>query len=209
VNTQKSVFDKLFLIAAWVFGFCGVGMLLLFQDFVALWLGAGSLLDFPVVLAIVLHFYVQGVHKPAHIYRTTLGYFRQGRVAPLLAAAVNVIVSIWLGIYFGAAGIFFATSIARFFTIGIVDPVLIYRNCFGKNPMRYYARYFAYLALFAALYFLCGWLIGLVTAGGVWGFALKCLIVTAGFNGAMLLVVGPTRNFRELWGMAAGLVKRK
>jgi len=85
-----------------------------------------------VVFAIVLHFYVNSVHFTAYTYRVTMGLFVQGRWAPLAAAIINVILSIWLGSTIGIAGIFFATSISRLLTTGIVDPILVYRNGF-KN----------------------------------------------------------------------------
>lgn len=207
--TKKSVFDKMFFITAWIHGFLSVGMLLLFQEFISLWLGADFVLAFPVVVAMVLHFYELGVHQPAYTYRITLGYFVQGQAAPVLAAVLNIILSILLGLRFGVAGIFFATSIARFFTLGIVDPVLIYRNSFGVSPWVYYGRYFAYIGLFAALYFLLFWVVGLVTVSGVTGFVLRGVIITVLFNGIMLLLLGRTSTFRELWQMAKGLIRHK
>ena len=65
-----------------------------------------------------------------------MGLFRQGRLAPLFAAVLNIILSIGLANSFGLTGIFLATSIARFFTMGIVDPFGI-RIGFDKSPVPY------------------------------------------------------------------------
>ena len=49
-----------------------------------------------VLLAIIAEFYVKGVHSVAYTYRSTLGFFIEGQWSALLAAAVNIILSIVL-----------------------------------------------------------------------------------------------------------------
>ncbi len=208
-ESKKSIFDKLFLITAWIFGYLSIGMLLMFQEFIGLWLGGQYTLPYAVVLATVLYFYISGAHHPATTYRTTLGYFVQGRFAPLASALLNIVLSIAMGLRFGTAGILFATTIAFTLTFGIVDPVLIYRNCFSMNPVWYYVRYFAFFALFAGLYLASYWLLSFIALPGILGFLLRGAAFTLFFNAAMLLVFSRTRHFREVLQMALSLVKRK
>lgn len=205
---KESVFNKLLLISSWLYGFLSVGLLLLFQDFIVLWLDETYLLPFIVVFALVLHVYVDGVHFAAYTYRTTLGYFVQGRIAPLAAAALNIALSILMYRWIGLSGIFFATSISRFVTIGLVDPILIYRKAFKKNPIIYYLKYFAYALLVSGLYFLLRPLMPLIPLGGLAGFVVRIVVITVLFNLAMLLVFFRTKVFRELLDMAKGLLKR-
>ncbi len=205
---KESVFNKLLLISVWIFGFLSVGLLLMFQDFITLWLSDGKyLLPFMAVFALVLHVYVDGVHHAAYLYRTTLGYFVQGRLAPLAAAVLNIALSILMCNWMGLAGIFFATSISLFLTTGIVDPILVYRKAFNKNPIIYYLKYFAYALLVAGIYFLLKYVIGLIAVAGILGFAAKLAVIAVLFNLVFVLAFFKTKNFRELVGMARGLIK--
>lgn len=206
---QLDIFHKLFFITAWLYGFVSVGLLLVTKSFITAWIGEAYLLDDLTALAIVLGFYVTGVHYAAYTYRITLGYFSKGKIAPLAAAVINIGLSIGFYFWFGLSGIFFATPIARLITTGIVDPVLIYKNTFKKNPIFYYIRYFVYFAAFAAISYVCSLLISLVNLSGWGGVCVQILIVTVTFNGIMLLLFGWTKTFRGIVRSVISVLMRK
>lgn len=209
LESKERVFNKIFFVSAWMYGFCAVGLYLFLNKLIVLWLNETYIFSELVVFAIVLHFYVNSVHFTAYTYRVTMGLFVQGRWAPLAAAIINIILSLWLGSTIGLAGIFFATSIARLLTTGIVDPILVYRNGFDKNPIFYYKRYFSFAGLFIALYFLMDYVITFIHLTGIAGFAAEVLIVSILFNVIMALIFWKNQDFIEIKNSLLSIVKSK
>ena len=70
--------------------------------------------------------------------------FRKFRYASLLAVILNIGFSIYLGKVMGLAGVFFATSISRILTAGIIDPYVVYKFVLKDKVKKYYLRYFLY-----------------------------------------------------------------
>jgi O-antigen/teichoic acid export membrane protein len=208
-DDKERVFKRIFFVSAWMFGFFAVGLYMFLNPFINLWLGKEFILPQGVIFAIVLHFYINAVHFTAYTYRTTMGLFVQGRLAPLAAAIINIILSLWLGKTIGLMGIFLATSVARFFTTGIVDPVLVYRVGFNKNPIHYYKRYFLFTSIFIGLYFVLDFIISWVKIGGFIGFFVQVGIVTLLFNGILVLIFWKTEDFRDIKMTFTKIIRKK
>lgn len=204
---KERVFDRMFLISSWLHGFFSIGLYIFLNPFIELWIGNEYILGQSIVFAMVLHFYIISMHAPAYTYRTTMGLFVQGRWAPLLAAIINIILSLWLGKTMGLFGIFISTSIARFFTIGIVDPILIYRNGFNKSPMGYYRNYSLLTLLFLIIHFIINIILSFVSITGIFGFVIQVAIVTFVFNLIMAIVLWNTDSFRAIRKSLMGIVR--
>ena len=209
IRNKERVFNRIFFVSVWMYGFFSIGLYMFFNPFIVLWLGKEFVLPQSVVFAIVLHFYINSVHFTAYTYRTTMGLFVQGRLAPLTAALVNVVLSLWWGKTMGLMGVFLATSVARFFTTGIVDPVLVYRNGFHKNPIHYYKRYFFFGFLFVVLYFILDIIVSFITISGLIGFVAKVILVTILFNGIVMLLFWRMQDFQEIKKAMIGIVKKR
>ena len=197
---KRRVFDELFFIAAWAYGFAAVGMLLTINDFIRLWLGEAYVLPLGVVFAILLHFYVNGVQFAAYTYRTTLGLFVQGRAAPVAAAVINIVASVLLARRLGLMGIFLGTSLARLCTTALVDPILVYGRCFGRSPVPYFLKYAGFMGLFGLFYVLIGLVLRWIPGTSWPGLFSRILVVTALFNGLMILIFGRTALVQRLAG---------
>lgn len=208
-DKQYIVFKKIFFITAWIFGYASIGLATVSQPFIQAWIGEDYLLGMSVLLAIVAEFYVKGIHSVAYTYRSTLGFFVEGRWSALLAAGVNLVLSIILCNTIGLAGVFIATPISRIFSIGIVDPVLIFHKGFKKNVLEYYAMYVGYLFLFIGVGFICYYIIDMVSLTGWLGVIVDVTIVTLVFNLIMVFLFCRTRMFRGLLQMAVGLLSKK
>jgi O-antigen/teichoic acid export membrane protein len=206
---QYEVFKKIFFITVWIYGFASVGLLTVTQAFITAWVGKNYLLEEAVLIAIVAEFYVKGVHSVAYTYRSTLGYFVEGRWSALAAAAINLFFSIVLCRYIGLTGILIATPIARIFSIGIVDPVLIFKKGFQKNVFEYYLMYAGYLGVIIAIDLVCTFVLSQVHISGWVGVILDIIIVSVVFNTMMMLVFGRTKTFCELKQTFFSLIKKK
>lgn len=206
---QYEVFVKILFLSVWMFGFASFGMMLFFNDVIELWLGSDYLLAPLVVFAIVLSFYVSSVQFATYTFRTTLGLFRQGRLAPVLASVVNIVFSILLGKMIGISGVFFATAISRFFVISLIDALLIYKHGFKKNPLGYFGMYFGYLLIIVAIYFLTVFIIGFITIPGLFGLIIKVLTACLLYNGIFYIVFGRTQMFKDILNSFLSLIQNK
>lgn len=198
------VFRKVFMINSWMYGFVAVCLQLLTNDFIRLWIGEKYVLSEWVLTALALHFYIFGVHSTASTYRTTLGLFVKGKIAPVLAAILNIFLSLWLGKLIGLSGIFFATSISRILTMGIVDPIIVF-NKIEQPVFKYYLLYAKHAALSIALCLLLKYAISFIKINSIFSWILAAIVVAIGFNGIMLAVFAKNKEFRDI----AASVKRR
>ena len=195
---QYNIFLKLQLICFWMYGFCTIGLFTLGNDFIRLWIGEDYLLSQIVLLSLCLAFFENGVHFAIYTYRTTLGYFVQGRLTPLFAAILNIILSIVMCKVMGLSGIFFATVISRLLTYGIIDPYLVYKNAFKKPFYMYYIRYAGYVLFYFIILVISELIIGEIAIAGLLGFIIKMGVVTLLFNGISFAFFYRTKMFKEI-----------
>lgn len=90
-----------------------------------------------VVLAIVFNFYIQNIINPVRIYRDTMGLFSEIKYVMIIAAMINLILSVILGIKYGVSGILISTGIAKMLTTLWYEPRLLYSAKF-KQPLKHY-----------------------------------------------------------------------
>jgi O-antigen/teichoic acid export membrane protein len=172
--------------------------MILINPFIEIWLGEEYLLSFFAVLALVLHMYVNSVHFTSYTYRITLGLFTKGKYTPILAAIINIILSIVLCKYFGIAGVIFATSISRLLTTLWYDPYMIYKYKFKKSPIHYYKTYILYFGIVVLNYLISSNVVNLITIVGIIGFIVKLLICLVLPNMIFLLVFYRTTVLKEV-----------
>lgn len=194
----KSVMHQMLLLSVWIYGLIGIGCFLLINDFITIWIGPDYLLDKYTVFALVFSMYINGVQFSAYTMRTTQGIFVRGWWIPLLAAVLNIFLSVWWGIKFGVAGIFIATGVSRLLTTTIADPWLVYEKIFKERPYDYYIKYILEsLAVLINLYIQYK-LISIVNLSGIIGFVTKFFIIIIFTNIVFLLEFGWYKDCRKI-----------
>ena len=206
---KEKVFNKIFFMVTWIYGYFGVGLLLFVNPLIYLWLGEEFVLSSLVVGSIILHFYINSVHFPAYTYRVTAGLFVKGRYTPLAAAVINILLGVALGRAIGLAGVFFGMSIARLITTNIVDPILIFKYVFEKSPKMYFLRYFGYIGLFGLIYLGLRMPVEGLNISNIGILVVLAIIMTVIFNGLMVLIFRKTDNFIELMNTGKELFRKK
>ncbi|MFQ7664758.1 MAG: hypothetical protein ACLRJ3_00355 [Thomasclavelia ramosa] len=71
-----------------------------------------------------------------------MGLFKETQNFPIIAAFINIFLSIVLAKLFGLSGIFFATSISRMLTYNVSDAYFVFKKGFGKCPIYYFSNSF-------------------------------------------------------------------
>lgn len=86
------------------------------QDFIPIWVGSQYVMRFDIVVAILSVFYLRMVTNTMWMYRSAMGLFKEVQYVNLVAAVINVVLSIILGRVIGVAGVVFSTALARIMT---------------------------------------------------------------------------------------------
>lgn len=206
---KYEVFNKMFLIVAWLSGFVSVGLATVANPLITVWIGGDYLLSQITCIAIVSETYFKCIQFVTQTYRTTLGLFVQSRFVPIWSAIINIILSILLCKWIGLPGIFFATSIARTLGVGITDPYWVFKKTFHRNPMIYWIKFIGYTLLFVAIGIICNAAVTHITISGWLGVITQIFTVTVIFNGIMLLVFGRTKAFTGIAEQFAYMLKYK
>lgn len=131
-----------------IYSFCAISMLILFQDFITLWIGEKYLLDTSVLLVIVLNYYITGILYPNWCYRYTTDLFNKAKYIMIICAILNIVLSIILGLAYGIFGILIATGISRLCTTFWYEPYIMYKNIFEKKVRYYFLRQAKYALIF-------------------------------------------------------------
>ena len=192
----QAVFWRVDLLTRWIYGFSAVCLVVLFNPFISLWLGADYLFSMPIVLLIVLSFYVTGMRQSVLTFREAMGLYWYDRHKPLFESAINLAVSILLAKPFGIVGIFIGTVVSTLSTCTWVEPYILFRHGFCAPVGKYFARYALNVLLTAAAGIATWYVCALLPAAGFWPFVAKVLLCCVLPNLFFLLVYGKTSEFR-------------
>ncbi|NRT70225.1 lipopolysaccharide biosynthesis protein [Clostridium beijerinckii] len=145
-NKEKSydIYKKVFFVNFWIFGFCSICLIVLFNPFIELWVGSNYIMSTNIVLVIVINFYMGGMRQATTTYNSTLGLFWNNRFKPWVEAIINLVASIFLLRRFGIVGVFLGTFISTVATSLWVDSYVLYKHGFNEKLSKYFSKYFRY-----------------------------------------------------------------
>lgn len=192
----QAVFWRVDLLTRWIYGFSAVCLVVLFNPFISLWLGADYLFSMPIMLLIVLSFYMTGMRQSVLTFREAMGLYWYDRHKPLFESAINLAVSILLAKPFGIVGIFIGTVVSTLSTCTWIEPYVLFRHGFGAPVGKYFVRY-ALNTLLTAFAGAATWCIcALLPQTGFGSFIIKVLLCCVIPNLFFLFVYGKTSEFR-------------
>ena len=197
----------------WLFSFVSIGIVLLMNSVIELWIGSDYLLPISVVAVIAANFYTRGIQNPVWIFKDTYGLFKYGKYMGIVTAVINVGLSILLGSYFGLIGILGATFIARLFTGVWYDPYALYKHGFEKPVRRYYLELVLYTLLALAALGVGYLAICFIPLSGWLGFIVKFVIVCIVPNLLYFIVFRKTKSYvmlkEKVVFILSGILKKR
>lgn len=145
------------------------------QDFIPIWVGQEYVMDYRLVIAVLVVFYLRMVTNTMWMYRSAMGIFKEVQYINIGAAFLNIILSILMGRIWGVPGIIVATAISRLVTSFWYEGKIVFSKF--KKPVRLYymqqAKDFMICCLvLGASLKICS----IVTVTGIGGIAIKLLI---------------------------------
>ena len=137
-NMEQSY--KMFRVALMGFAvlgtFCTTCFACVVQDFIPIWIGSEYIMDFGLVLAILAVFYLRMVTNTIWMYRSSMGLFKEVQYINIIAAILNIVLSVILGKLVGVPGVIVATAVSRLVTSFWFEGKVVF-NKFNK-PVKIY-----------------------------------------------------------------------
>lgn len=144
---QFEVFKKIRFINFWLAMFGMVGLLVVMDSFITVWLGAEFLLSFEVLLVLAINFYVYVTRTAYGVFKEAAGIFYEDRFVPIIESVVNIVASIILVNIFGLAGVFMGTILSSLVLYIYSYPKFVYKNLFGRSYRQYVTETVGYAIL--------------------------------------------------------------
>lgn len=202
------IFDRLFFIGYWLFGFAGICLLELLNPFVELAFGERYLFRKDIVLILCINFCINGMRRAVLIFKESMGLFWYDRYKAVAEAVLNLVISVLLVTKFGVAGIFAGTFCSTVLTSVWVEPYVIYKYRLKKPVIGFFVKYAGYLGVMAAVWgiteYFCRFISGqafmiLVCRLGI------CLIVP---NILLWFAYRKTAEWKVLWNLLKKIVEK-
>lgn len=209
IDKQEEVFRCAYIIVFCCYAMCSVCLSIFFNKVIMLWIGENYLFDTAIVLVIVFYFFLEGIGQLTYSYRTTYKLFNESRFAPVMAAIINIVLSILFAYLWGVFGVLLATPIARLLTYSWVDPYLLYKRAFNKSPLRFYCKYFGGIIYLAIMYVIVYFVVNLVPYTNFGMLILQmliCIVLTAIL---ILLFILPQKEFKYIKEKVFNLFSKK
>ena len=182
------VFDQLFFIGYWMFGFAGICLLELLNPFVELAFGKKYLFPKEIVLILCINFFINGMRRAVLIFKESMGLFWYDRYKAVAEAILNLVISILLVTNFGVAGVFAGTFASTVLTSVWVEPYVIYKYRLQKPVSGFFRMYAGYLAVMAAIWEVTEVLCRMMT-GGPFLVLLQRIVICVAIPNLLLWIV--------------------
>lgn len=204
---EKVLYDCLF-VSFWIYGLVSIGIIVLINNFIYLWVGQEYVLSIYTVIALALSLFVDGLHIPAYTYRVTMGLFKEGKIAPFFTAIINIILSILLAFKYEITGILLATSISRLLTTTWYDPYLIYKRKLKTSPKEYIIKYIEYFIILVIGSFISYYTVNLITINGIVGLIVKAIVCFIEINVIFIICLSRREEFKNTLIRVKKLIKK-
>ena len=152
-DNKKSlnVFNEMNLICYILYGISSVCLINLFNPFIELVFGKSYLIAMATVYVIVTNHYLTGMNNVVISMQSAAGLYEKDKYVPLIQSAINLIVSIYLGIKLGLVGVFIGTVVSTMLPL-IVKPYIVYKYVFKEKLIMYFKEFFMQtLAIFLSV----------------------------------------------------------
>lgn len=204
----KSIFDQLFFIGQWMYGFAGICLYEMLNPFVELAFGPQYVFPGSVVFILCINFFINGTRKATLIFKDSMGLFWYDRYKAVVEAALNLVISIILVMQIGITGIFVGTLCSMMLTSVWIEPYILHKFRFERSSVPFFTKYVKY-GMVMMLVWWCTDCCAALYQGNIFVTLLYRLIVCVGVSNLLLLLVyHRTEEWKALWGLVMRIIKK-
>lgn len=191
------VYRRIDFLNFWCFGCVAAGMYAVIQPLVTLWLGEEFLFAKPVVLVLVINFYLEGMRASVNTFKEAAGIFHEDRRIPIVEAVVNLVSSIVLAKLMGVAGVFLGTILSTTVVYFYSYPKYVCKPLFGMRYGQYVAQTCKHLAVLVAVLGMTELCTKQMSTWNLWvGILAGGLVAVVVFHVVFLALYGRSEEFQ-------------
>jgi len=125
---------------------------ILLEDFIIMWIGSDYLLSRFILILLIVDFYISIIYAPCFDYLNAAGLFKQERNVMIVAAIMNIVLSIIFTLFIGLSGVLLGTVITQLF-LWISRSLILFLNYFNDNSnfKKYWIKQIYYIFIFIYL----------------------------------------------------------
>lgn len=129
-------FRKIQFLYHWLFGWCTVCLLCLYQPFMEIWVGREMLASFPVMVIFCVYFYCLSLGGVQSTYTQANGLWWESRKYYVMEAVANIVLNWILVKYLGIFGIVLASVISALLIGNASNLYILYKHYFTEESLR-------------------------------------------------------------------------
>lgn len=202
------IFQMINILTIIMYGGSSIGIFILSNRFIRLWIGTEFTLSLMFVLLLSFDFYFRGMTSFLAQIRNSMGLFQQIKYRPIASMVSNLILSIILVQFYGIEGVILATIISMVFTNMLFDPLVIHTFGFNIKATKYFLKNAYYILLMSltggVAYFLSSFIpdtfIGLFLT-----FIMTSLVIVIVFGAGLFWI----KEFRLLVKRVVSFIKTR
>ena len=157
LNTTAEMKEKVLafriieFLAAWLSCYICVGIFVLMNPFISLWLCNQYIFTKDIVALMTLNFYLTLMRRPAQVFKDAMGLFWNDRYKPLAEAIINISAGILLVQHIGIAGVLIAMALSTILAPFWVEPYVVTHNGLNYSLKSYFSSVVRYAGITIAL----------------------------------------------------------
>lgn len=157
IEWKRTIFSAVNFVAVVIYGFVGIVVAAVGDDFIKFWLGSdylsnsftfgGKVYYYSLPLFLGIELFLTGYTVFLGKIRNSFGLFRQLKFRPILGMIINLVVAVVLTPIIGLPGPVIGTIVANLCTIMIFDPIVIIKNELHTSIPKYFLKNLWYIAV--------------------------------------------------------------
>ena len=189
------LYKKISFLNFWMAAFCTVCVFVLLPPFIQLWLGEKFVISQNIFVVIAINFYITCMRRTNLVFKESYGFPWADRYKPLVAAVVNLWISILLATKYGVIGVLIGTTITQLTVVVWVEAYVVYKNIFQMQITDFLKKYL-YMAIITCGLCLITDLICSLLPMYIWiGFIIACTICVLLPNIIIIVLYRKTDEF--------------
>lgn len=201
--------NTLQLIYSWMGTYFAVGMIVLFNPLIEIWLGTRFLFPQSIVVALVVSATLTNFQRPCALVRDADGLFWHGKLRPLAMTIINIISSIVFVKLFGTIGVVLGTILAKISTYVWYDPFIVFKYSIKSGLKQYAIRYILEWCFLLLLSVVCKGIYSICSFEGFFALIFGFIEITMIVNIFLFIVYRKTREFDYLKNSVSILVNSR
>lgn len=213
IEKKYSIFKILSFLNFWMYGFCSVCFLVLFDPFIRIWIGEKFIMNSLTEYIIVVNFLIVGLQETIGTHRAAYGLFYKGRYRPVFSVLLNIISSIiFVRIFpeeYGIVAVLLGTIVSNLAVSWWFDSYLVFKYAFNKKPISFYVTFwkrFIYVMLIGIVFRKAS---VLLPFSGIMEMIIDGILVTIVYNMIFVLLFFKKDEFKYLRNSIRNIVARK